>query len=360
MVARDRLVSHLQAERAADIAEVARPLWRRCLSGEFAALEVGAALRLTRTGPPSTSWRSPGTSPNGSPGSTVCWWRVGSTCAGPGSGRGHVASRPGHSPGRSPKSKTAPRVDHRAAACPVRRLCPIVDPEDATTRAESRRGPPGRGGTHPGRSATSCCSTFPDRAVAAQERIDAYARALPADGRTIDQRRADAALDLLCGHGQPMGRGMVDLTVDLTTLLGITDTPGDFGGWGPVIADIASHTIEPQATGTGRPPSPTTTATRTPSPYADAPPPPRPAGSGPGTAPACSPDAAPPARHTDTDHTTRHTDGGPTLEHNLAPLCRYHHRAKDQGQWRYRRQTDGTHQWTSPHGHTYTTSGRSP
>ena len=50
MVARDRLVSHDQAERAADICEVTR----RCgddddLIGEFAALEVGAALRLTRT-----------------------------------------------------------------------------------------------------------------------------------------------------------------------------------------------------------------------------------------------------------------------------------------------------------------------
>jgi hypothetical protein len=46
LVARDRLVSHLQAERAADIAEVSN---RSGDEDEFASLEVGAALRLTRT-----------------------------------------------------------------------------------------------------------------------------------------------------------------------------------------------------------------------------------------------------------------------------------------------------------------------
>ena len=49
MVARDRLVSHDQAERAADIAEVTRRCGDDDLTGEFAALEVGAALRLTST-----------------------------------------------------------------------------------------------------------------------------------------------------------------------------------------------------------------------------------------------------------------------------------------------------------------------
>jgi Domain of unknown function (DUF222) len=49
LVARDRLVSHLQAERAAHIAEVvARSSDDDDVVGEFAHLEVGAALRLTR------------------------------------------------------------------------------------------------------------------------------------------------------------------------------------------------------------------------------------------------------------------------------------------------------------------------
>ena len=46
MVARDRLVSHIQAERAADICEVTRRCGDDDLTGEFAGLEVGAALRL--------------------------------------------------------------------------------------------------------------------------------------------------------------------------------------------------------------------------------------------------------------------------------------------------------------------------
>jgi hypothetical protein len=35
------------------------------------------------------------------------------------------------------------------------------------------------------------------------------------------------------------GGGTVDITVDLRTLLGLTEEPGELGGWGPVIADIA-------------------------------------------------------------------------------------------------------------------------
>ena len=43
MVARDRLVSHDQAQRSADIAEVTRRCGDDDFTGEFAALEVGAA-----------------------------------------------------------------------------------------------------------------------------------------------------------------------------------------------------------------------------------------------------------------------------------------------------------------------------
>jgi hypothetical protein len=67
-----------------------------------------------------------------------------------------------------------------------------------------------------------------------------------------------------------------------------------------------------------------------------------------------------PARRSDLDHITRFVDGGPTRERNLAPLCRFHHRAKDEGKWRYRRRPNGDHVWTSPLGHTYVTTGRSP
>jgi hypothetical protein len=153
---------------------------------------------------------------------------------------------------------------------------------------------------------------------------------------------------------------MVDLTVDLTTLLGLNDNPGELAGWGPVIADIARQVTDRQVDGAwqatvidnnGNPHAvavrrrPTTTQTRQlRARYRTC----------------VFPGCRRPARRSDLDHTRRHTDGGPTLDHNLAPLCRFHHRAKDTGSWRYHRRNDGDHQWTSPLGHTYTTSGRSP
>ena len=61
----------------------------------------------------------------------------------------------------------------------------------------------------------------------------------------------------------------------------------------------------------------------------------------------------------DTDHRYPHGRGGVTCIHNLAPLCRHHHRSKDTGGWKLQRSDDGDHQWTSPLGHTYTQK-RSP
>ncbi|MCH7900361.1 MAG: HNH endonuclease, partial [Acidobacteria bacterium] len=67
-----------------------------------------------------------------------------------------------------------------------------------------------------------------------------------------------------------------------------------------------------------------------------------------------------PSADCDLDHTVAVKDGGPTTENNLAPLCRHHHRAKHQAPWKPRRLPNGDHQFTSPLGHTYITSGRSP
>ena len=66
------------------------------------------------------------------------------------------------------------------------------------------------------------------------------------------------------------------------------------------------------------------------------------------------------ARRSDLDHTIPYVppdEGGPpgqTNPQNLAPLCRRHHRAKTFTGWTYQRARDGTHTWTSPHGHTWT------
>ena len=68
------------------------------------------------------------------------------------------------------------------------------------------------------------------------------------------------------------------------------------------------------------------------------------------------------ARSCDQDHITPYrdpADGGPpgqTNPGNLACLCRRHHRLKTRGTWTYHRTPDQRYSWTSPHGHTYTTS----
>jgi hypothetical protein len=62
------------------------------------------------------------------------------------------------------------------------------------------------------------------------------------------------------------------------------------------------------------------------------------------------------ARSCDLDHTDPYDPDGPpgqTSPHNLAALCRRHHRAKTSGLWRYTRTPDGHYLWHAPHGATY-------
>ena len=66
---------------------------------------------------------------------------------------------------------------------------------------------------------------------------------------------------------------------------------------------------------------------------------------------ACSRTAnATPAAATSTTPSPTTTPAHPAKpdQTNLAPLCRRHHRAKTTGRWQYRRQPDGTYQWTGP------------
>jgi hypothetical protein len=61
-----------------------------------------------------------------------------------------------------------------------------------------------------------------------------------------------------------------------------------------------------------------------------------------------------PAHHCDIDHTIAYPTG-PTQASNLKCLCRKHHLLKTFGGWRDRQHPDGTVEWTSPHGQSYTT-----
>lgn len=140
-------------------------------------------------------------------------------------------------------------------AARLRRLVIVSDPDGATKRYEAwleqRRVIVD---ANPEGTANLMGLDLPaERATAAMARVNHLARALKTghDPRTIDQLRADVFLDLLEGNQAADGadrRGVVDIRVDLTTLMGLAETPGEIGGWGPVIADIIRRAVSERDT----------------------------------------------------------------------------------------------------------------
>jgi hypothetical protein len=94
-------------------------------------------------------------------------------------------------------------------------------------------------------------------AAAVMTAVDALASAIPADDtRTADQRRADALVDLgiaaLHDPLLPRAQGMrpaVQVSVALSTLLGLDYQPGELAGHGPIPASVARR-IAADPTGT--------------------------------------------------------------------------------------------------------------
>ncbi|WP_409492413.1 DUF222 domain-containing protein [Amycolatopsis sp. cmx-11-12] len=121
-----------------------------------------------------------------------------------------------------------------------------VDPEGADKRSEHHRG--GRrlalrqGET--GVASIEIEDGPTEKVTAAYTRIDREARALKTGGetRTLDQLRADVALDLLLGgQGGVSERTEVFLYMDLFTYLGLNDDPAELAGHGHLPAALARH-----------------------------------------------------------------------------------------------------------------------
>jgi hypothetical protein len=195
------------------------------------------------------------------------------------------------------------------------------------------------------------------RAGAAMRRINRLARAAKSadDPRTMDQIRADVLMDLL--QGQHRGRdkqGSVNIHVDLNTLAGLSEHPGELRGFGPVIADIARQVTEEQPDSEwrytitddeGRVVHNGTTRRR---PTADQ------ARQVEARNPTCVfPGCRMPASDCDLDHNQAWSEGGPTEVENLAPLCRHDHVIRHGG-WAIKQPRPGIYQWTSPLGQKYT------
>jgi hypothetical protein len=248
----------------------------------------------------------------------------------------------------------------------IRKLAILLDPNSAKARyeqaVEERRV---SSSANPDGTANLHGLNLPaHRAGAAMRRINRLARAArsASDPRNMDQLRADVLLDLLQGKqsDQTGGtRGTVDIQVDLTTLAGLAENPGELRGFGPVIADIARQVTEEQSdsqwrytiTDEGQIAHIGTTRRR------------------PGAVqtrqvearnPTCVfPGCRMPASECDLDHNQAWSEGGPTEVENLAPLCRHDHVVRHRG-WKIEQIRPGAYQWTSPLGHNYTVGGAPP
>lgn len=210
----------------------------------------------------------------------------------------------------------------------------------------------------------------PDRAAELMNTLHRTALNLRRDGdqRSMDQLRADVLVDLpraisATGGGDvPMARGTVNIHVDLDTLARLNDDAGELAGFGPVVADIArqvtdrlgdgvwEYTVEDRSSGM---PIDTGTTRR------------RPTMSQKRMVRSRDrrcvfPGCRMPAAESDLDHRTPWAESHTTSADDLAPLCRHDHCIRHQAQWTYRRTADGDYLWTSPLGHTYTTTGRDP
>ncbi|GAB3438852.1 HNH endonuclease signature motif containing protein [Actinophytocola sediminis] len=195
-----------------------------------------------------------------------------------------------------------------------------------------------------------------DRVHLADERVNAIARRLKETGaagdRTLDQLRADVALDLLAGKDFEHAKVTVQLTLSAATALGVSTAPAQLAGYGDLPARralvLAGQTdatwrrilTDPktgQAIDVGRrrytPPAALRDQVRAELPTC--------------TAPGC----VRPAYQCDLDHRQPFPDG-PTDRDNLHPACRRHHQGKTHGGWQVHDQTD-TLVWVSPAGYRY-------
>jgi hypothetical protein len=186
---------------------------------------------------------------------------------------------------------------------------------------------------------------------------------LTKDPRSADMKRADALTAIasaslssstIAPHRRPIS---VNVTIDLPTLLGLAENPGQLAGYGAIPASVARELAsdgkwrrfitDPQ-TGNlldyGResyePPQALIdfliARDRT------------------CRFPGCRRSAA----LSDLDHAQSWDSGGSTSPDNLGALCRRHHRLKTHGGWKISSNNDGSCTWTSPLGKEYFTPAR--
>jgi hypothetical protein len=243
----------------------------------------------------------------------------------------------------------------------VRKLVAALDPEGFAARHTRQKTQTDVTVTDYGDGVSGLVATMttPDAAIV-KTAVDAWAdhhRTLMPE-TTVAERRCAALVDwarrYLAGPGVPKRHGHrvnVDVIVDLPTLLGLADHPGEIPGYGIIPAGLAR---ELAADGTWRRlvtdpqtghlidcgrrryrPSQALTdyllARERVSSF---------------------PGSTVPAARCDIDHTQPYPLGG-TDRDNLGPFDRRAHRVKTKGDWTATRSSNGITRWRSPTGHTY-------
>jgi hypothetical protein len=209
-----------------------------------------------------------------------------------------------------------------------------------------------------------------EQTAACHAAVDDLARRWQADGRqgSLDQLRFDAAHQLLTGadntgtgrHSNSGGGLVGQVTVPLSSLLGVDDAPGELAGVGPIPASVAREWMAQAAvwqrlltdpvdghvvTQDIRRYRPTEAMRR----FVRA----RSGG-------VCSARGCGHRHHLQTDHVVPAPDG-PTSVANLAPLCPGDHNSKTHGGWTHTLDPHtGALTQTSPLGRSYTTTPTPP
>ncbi len=233
------------------------------------------------------------------------------------------------------------RASHAAFRAAVRRRVLKVDPDGADRRhRHAVRGRNLRITDEENGMATLRALLSAERAVSVYHRIDALARraaADPEEKRTLDERRADVLYDLLMGQDRNRVRTEMQVVVPISTLMGLSDEPGELAGYGPIPAELARELAagsrstwrqmltDPRdgqvvKVGARRFPSPGVARTvRARNRHC--------------IFPGCDK----PAMNSEIDHTKPHAEGGRAEEGNLGPACARHHHLKHAESRRRRR-----------------------
>jgi len=217
-----------------------------------------------------------------------------------------------------------------------------------------------------GDSLISDAQNTDDRKIDSCDIVGKNAKTRNSDTRSADMKRADALTSLagfalaasseeVALHRRPI---TVNVTIDLPTLLGLSENPGQLAGYGAIPASVAralasdgkwKRFITDPQTGalldygreTYQPPQALIdfliARDRT------------------CRFPGCRRSAA----LSDLDHAQSWEEGGTTSLDNLGALCRRHHLLKTHGGWGIESRADGSCTWTSPLGKIYQTPARS-